>query len=98
MTDEGADVVGEKKLKTADLLYSNNSKAKDASVITYGDALEGAKASAKKVAPHCDPACIEGQLNAFHLGKEKASKEDKKKIVRRTMDDEAYKTPDDADI
>lgn len=92
-----ADVIGEKAEKTSDLTYTNNSKAKEASVITYGDALEGASASAKKVAPHCDPACIEGQLNKFHLGKETASAADKKKEVRREMDAESYRTPDDSD-
>ena len=92
-----ADVVGEKKAKTSDLLYSNSSKAKAASVISYEDAMQGALASAKKVAPHCDPACIEGQLNKFHLGKEKATKEDNKQVVRRTMDDDGYQTGHDSD-
>lgn len=87
-----ADKVGPLTSKKADLSYTNNSKAKGAEVITYGQALEGAKASAKKVAPHCDQACIEGQLNKFHLGKEKATAADKAQPVRRTMDDDAYKT------
>jgi hypothetical protein len=87
-----ADKVGPLDSKKTDLVYTNNSKAKDAEVITYGQALEGAKASAKKVAPHCSPACIEGQLNKFHLGKEEATKADKAKPIRRTMDDDAYKT------
>lgn len=87
-----ADFVGTLKSKKANLPYTNSAQAANSEVITYEDATEGAMASAAKIAPHCDPACIEGQLNMFHLGKETATPADKAKQVRRTMDDDSYRT------
>lgn len=83
--------------KTADLVYKNNSKAKDAPVISYEDSVKGAKATAAKVASHCDPACIEAQINQQHLGQKKPTKEQNETKLRKTMDDDHLRSGEDND-
>jgi hypothetical protein len=91
--DAWADHVDSIKVKKANLTYTKGPPAPKSSVITYGDAVEGAKATVEEVAPHCDPACIEAQLNEAHLGKSEASAADKSTPVRRTMDDDPPSAP-----
>jgi hypothetical protein len=87
------DSVGAKK---ANLNYTKGSTAKNADAMSYGDAVKGAKKTAKEVAPHCSPACIAAQVNQGHVGKTEASKSDQSKNVRRTMDhDDAHQDEDE---
>jgi hypothetical protein len=80
------------KGKKTDLEYVRGKPKEDIEAITYGDALEGAKKTAKKVAPHCSAECIEAQLNQAHLGKPDADAADKQVKMRKTMDDDRGET------
>src|SRR5262249_31579524 len=79
--------------KTATLTYTNKSKV-NAKTISYGDAVKGAKKTAKEVAPHCSPACIAAQVNQGHLNQTQATDADNEKMLRRTMGEDKA-TPDD---
>lgn len=76
---------------TATLTYSDGT-TETASVMTYEQATQAAKESMAKVAPHCDPACTEAQLNSYHFGNKDLTDAQKKTKIRRTMDEEHYKT------
>jgi hypothetical protein len=80
--------------QNAALSYTNGTSIQ-ADTITYGEALEGAKASAQEVADHCNQGCIEAQVNQAHLGKKEATEQDKSVKLRRTMEREK---PQESDI
>jgi Domain of unknown function (DUF4150)/GHH signature containing HNH/Endo VII superfamily nuclease toxin 2 len=72
--------------QSADLSYTKGAKVNDASTMSYGQAVEGARKTAKAVAPHCDPACIAAQVNKEHLDTTEPSDAQNATPVRRTMD------------
>lgn len=76
---------------STDLEYSDGHK-ETAQFITYEQATTAAKESMAKVAPHCDPACTEAQLNSYHFGDKDLTDDQKKTKIRRTMDEEQYKS------
>lgn len=83
--------------KNAKLSYKKGAPV-SAPTITYEQAVDGAKVSAEAAADHCDPACIEAQVNQAHLDKPKASKADNATKLRRTMDRDDASAGSDTDV
>ena len=76
----------------------SDATSSSAPALSYEEAVFGAQLSVEAVAPHCDIDCIEAQVNQQHLGRKQATKEDKEKNVRRTMDDDHLQTDQDSDV
>lgn len=70
------------------LEYTKGKPKAGLDTISYGEAVKGAKDTAKKVAPNCTPGCIEAQVNKAHLGETEATKTDNATRIRKTMDDD----------
>lgn len=83
-----ADYASSSNDKTMNCHYNDNSISANNSAITYEDPVEGAKKTAEKVAPNCDPLCIEAQVNQQHLGKKKPTKKQNETKIRKTMADD----------
>jgi hypothetical protein len=91
-----ADYIGSLDEVKADVKYKNG-PPQNVSTITYKEASDGAVKTAKTLSGDCDEDCIRAQINQSHLGKSEASDEDNEKKMRRTMDDDHYRTPEDPD-
>jgi hypothetical protein len=93
-----ADYVGSLEESKGTLAYADKSSVAEAQVIKYDDALKGAMESAHALAPHCDPGCIEGQLNKAHFGNHDITKEQRATPIRRTMDEEKYRSTPETEM
>lgn len=93
-----ADYASSIAAESTDLKYKDGTTATGASVISYEDGLLGAMITVEELAPHCEPSCIEAQINHQHIGKKEAGEKESQTKIRRTMDDDHLRTGSDTDF